>query len=61
MDDVSHSRLRMEMVPFRMQKFRLVRASEVEAAWLGQTLDRECRRFARRVRLSDQNTLILST
>ncbi|MDX8479543.1 CapA family protein [Mesorhizobium sp. VK24D] len=60
LDDVSHTRLRMEMVPFRMQKFRLVRASDVDAAWLSQTLDRECRRFERRVRLTDQSTLMLS-
>ncbi|MDX8499294.1 CapA family protein [Mesorhizobium sp. VK4C] len=63
LDDTSHRLLSMEMLPFHMQKFRLARASDEEAAWLGQTLDRECRRFGARVHLSEseQNTLVLAT
>ncbi|WP_274534819.1 CapA family protein [Mesorhizobium sp. ORS 3428] len=63
LDDMSHHLLSFEMVPFRMQKFRLARASDEEAAWLGQTLDRECRRFGGHVRLSESehNTLVLPT
>ncbi|CDX18177.1 conserved hypothetical protein [Mesorhizobium sp. ORS 3324] len=63
LDDVTNRLLGMEMVPFRMQKFRLARASDEEGAWVGETLDRECRRFGGRVRLSEseQNTLVLST
>ena len=60
LDDRDHRLRSMEMVPFRLQKFRLVRASEEDAAWLRVCLDRECRRFGRHVLLSGQNTLTLS-
>lgn len=60
LDDASHRMRRIEMVPFRMKQFRLVRASAAEAIWLWRTLDRECLRVGRNVDLTEQNTLILS-
>jgi poly-gamma-glutamate synthesis protein (capsule biosynthesis protein) len=59
-EDREHRLLGVELVPFRVQKFRLVRASEGEASWLGKTLDRECQRFGHHVRLANDNTLTLS-
>jgi poly-gamma-glutamate synthesis protein (capsule biosynthesis protein) len=35
----------LELVPMRMRRFRLQRASDEEAAWLARTLDRESRGF----------------
>jgi poly-gamma-glutamate capsule biosynthesis protein CapA/YwtB (metallophosphatase superfamily) len=43
----------VELVPFRIAKFRLNRASDEEAQWLGATMDRECRRFGGRVDLTE--------
>lgn len=60
LDDAGHRLRSVEMVAFRLHKFRLVRASAKDAAWLCETLGRECQRFGRRVRLSEQNTLMLS-
>jgi poly-gamma-glutamate capsule biosynthesis protein CapA/YwtB (metallophosphatase superfamily) len=36
---------RLRMVPFRLRRFRLERASRSDAAWLQHTLDRESERF----------------
>ena len=60
LEDQSHRLRSLEMVPFRLHKFRLARASETDAAWLRETLDRECSSFGRGVRLSELNTLVLS-
>lgn len=60
LEDGTNRLRRLEMVPFRLQRFRLVRASAQDAAWLGERLDRECRRFGRTVRLGELNSLILS-
>ncbi len=35
----------LELIPFRIAKFRLNRASPEDADWLAATMDRECRRF----------------
>jgi poly-gamma-glutamate synthesis protein (capsule biosynthesis protein) len=51
---------RMDLVPFRLRKFRLARASRPEAAWLAGTLDRECRRFGHHIQLTADNSLTLS-
>lgn len=59
-DDRDRRFLGLELVPFRLQRFRLVRAGGVDAAWLGKTLDRECRRFGRRIRVTGEGTLVLS-
>lgn len=60
LDDASNKVRHIEMVPFRMRRFRLVRASAAEAVWLWRTMARECLRFGRNIRLSEQSTLILS-
>lgn len=59
-DDQSHRLHGLEMVPFRLHKFRLARAAEADTAWLCKTLDRECRGFGRGVRMNWRNTLGLS-
>lgn len=61
LDDNSHRLRSVEMVPFRLHKFRLVRASKADVAWLCETLDRECGRFGRHILPGRQNTLMLST
>ncbi len=47
----------MTMVPFRIRRFRLERASEPDAAWLRDRLDNESRRFGTRVELATDGTL----
>jgi poly-gamma-glutamate capsule biosynthesis protein CapA/YwtB (metallophosphatase superfamily) len=44
---------RLSMMPLRLHRFQLIASSSAESAWLGRTLDRECRSFGRRVRLED--------
>lgn len=44
---------RLEMLPFRLRKFRLHHASAEEAEWLRARMDRECRKFGCGVRLKD--------
>jgi poly-gamma-glutamate synthesis protein (capsule biosynthesis protein) len=41
--------VRLEMTPLRLARFRLNRASQEEARWLQQTLQRECAKFGTRV------------
>lgn len=41
----------LELLPFRIAKFRLARASAEERQWLAATMDRECRRFGAHVAL----------
>jgi len=50
--DTNGAVTRLEMLPFRLRKFRLKSASGEEAAWLRARMDRECRKFERRVWLS---------
>lgn len=50
---------RFGMTPTRVQRFRVARASGEEARWLCATLDRESRAFGTRVRLTDDQTLML--
>jgi poly-gamma-glutamate synthesis protein (capsule biosynthesis protein) len=42
----------VEMVPLRIKRFHLNRASAEEATWLQQTLDRETAKFGARIELS---------
>jgi poly-gamma-glutamate synthesis protein (capsule biosynthesis protein) len=51
---------RLEVLPFRLRKFRLNNASAEEAEWLRARLDRECRKFGRGVSLAD-GRLVLET
>jgi poly-gamma-glutamate capsule biosynthesis protein CapA/YwtB (metallophosphatase superfamily) len=41
--------LGLEMVPLQLRGFTLRRARPADVAWMGDTLDRECRRFGHRV------------
>ncbi|MFZ2101651.1 MAG: CapA family protein [Oricola sp.] len=50
----------VEMVPFRLRKFRLERLRGEGAAWLAGRLDRECGRFGHGVDLTGDETLSLS-
>ena len=43
----------LELIPLRIAKFRLHRASAEQAQWLAATMDRECRRFGGAVELDD--------
>jgi poly-gamma-glutamate synthesis protein (capsule biosynthesis protein) len=45
------------LVPMRMRRFRLQRASDEEAAWLARTLDRESRGLGARVELASPRAL----
>jgi poly-gamma-glutamate capsule biosynthesis protein CapA/YwtB (metallophosphatase superfamily) len=44
---------RLSMTPLQLRRFQLVAPSPADSAWLGRTLDRECRRFGRRINLED--------
>jgi poly-gamma-glutamate capsule biosynthesis protein CapA/YwtB (metallophosphatase superfamily) len=55
----THRLAGLEMVPFRLRKFRLNRLRGQDAAWLADRLDRECSRFGHRVILSGEDTLTL--
>lgn len=59
-DTAAHRLRGLEMVPFRLRKFRLERARGGDARWLAETMDRECRRFGVRVGLTDDETLALA-
>ncbi|MBS3650229.1 CapA family protein [Pseudaminobacter sp. 19-2017] len=52
--------LALELAPFRLQRFQLVRASPSETAWLCRVLDRECRRFRGHMRMGDSGLRLLS-
>ena len=49
----------LEMVPMRIRRFQLNRASGEEASWLAATMDRESRRFRSRVELQEDQSLSL--
>jgi poly-gamma-glutamate synthesis protein (capsule biosynthesis protein) len=58
--DRDHALQSLEMVPFRMHRFRLNRPAPEDTAWLRRTMDRECRAFGHRVRLTGDGTLLLA-
>lgn len=58
-DPAAGSLVELSMVPLRMSRFRLHRASPEEAAWLRGTLDREGAKFGTGVNLADGQTLSL--
>jgi poly-gamma-glutamate synthesis protein (capsule biosynthesis protein) len=59
-DDQSHLLARIELIAFRIAKFRLERALPRDTAWLADRLDRECGRFGHRIRRTGDNVLALS-
>ena len=50
--------LRLEIVPTRVDRFRLVRPDRDEVRWLAGVLDRESRGFGTRVRLGENGVLV---
>lgn len=50
----------LELVPFRIRGFRLVRAAQSDVEWLRQTLDREGRGYGTRVSSAPDGRLALS-
>lgn len=59
-DRGSRELVALEMAPLQIRKFRLVRASPPDVAWLQAVLDRECQKFATRVTLTREGRLALS-
>jgi poly-gamma-glutamate synthesis protein (capsule biosynthesis protein) len=51
--------IELRLVPFRISRFRLQRASREETSWLRDRLDRESSKFDTRVLLSDENCLLV--
>ncbi len=49
----------LEMVPMRMRRFRLVRTTRRDAAWLRDTLNREGERIGTRVEMKKDGVLVL--
>ena len=47
----------LELVPFQIRRFQLIRASNEDVAWLQQRLERESRRFSVSVRLQPNGKL----
>jgi poly-gamma-glutamate synthesis protein (capsule biosynthesis protein) len=50
----------LDILPFRIEKFRLRRASAEESEWLAATMDRECRKFGGHV-ANEENRLEIRT
>jgi poly-gamma-glutamate capsule biosynthesis protein CapA/YwtB (metallophosphatase superfamily) len=50
----------LKIVPFKIRRFQLVRASSKDSAWLQETLDRESRRFGVRIGLNPDGRLMAS-
>jgi len=49
-----------EMIPMRLRRFRLQRASMEDAAWLTATLDRESRKLGARVELQENGRMAVT-
>jgi len=50
----------LEMLPYRLRRFRLNRAELEERQWLAEVMDRECRRLATEVTLDSDEKLKLA-
>jgi poly-gamma-glutamate capsule biosynthesis protein CapA/YwtB (metallophosphatase superfamily) len=59
MDSASGSLLRLQMTPMQVRRFRLNRASLLDAQWLEDVLNREGAWFGSRVELNADNSLVL--
>jgi poly-gamma-glutamate capsule biosynthesis protein CapA/YwtB (metallophosphatase superfamily) len=59
LDRVSGGLVEVTLVPLRISRFQLHRASQEDAAWLVGILDRESARFGTRVSLNDDNSLAI--
>lgn len=59
MDPSTAKLVYLRMVPTQIRRFRVNRASRVDASWLKDTLNREGKRFGTSVELNENNTLEL--
>lgn len=59
MDPASGNLIGLRMSPTRMKGFRVLRASQTEALWLRDMLNREGKRFATGVTMEEDGTLLL--
>jgi poly-gamma-glutamate capsule biosynthesis protein CapA/YwtB (metallophosphatase superfamily) len=59
-DSTSADLIDLKIVPFQIRRFRLVRTSSKDNAWLQGTLDRESRRFGVRIGLNPDGQLTAS-
>ncbi len=57
-DTTSDDLLDLEMVPLQIRRFRLEPASRDDIRWLGRVLDHESRRFATRIDVRPDGTLV---
>lgn len=55
-----HTVCSLEMVPFRLHRFRLARPAEDDIAWLRESMDRQCRAFGHRVDFTPEGALCLN-
>ncbi len=58
LDPTTGRTIRLDMIPFRLRRFRLTRPSEADATWLADTLDRQSRPFGLRVEIGSDRTLV---
>lgn len=49
----------LRMTPMQIKRFQLTSASQADAVWLAETLNRECEKFGTRVILGEDNRLAL--
>ncbi|MGM0585711.1 MAG: CapA family protein [Pseudomonadota bacterium] len=59
LDPRDHALQAMEMLPFRLRRFRLTRPEEVELDWLAGRMTRECARFGHSAERTEAGTLRL--
>jgi poly-gamma-glutamate synthesis protein (capsule biosynthesis protein) len=59
MDPGTGRLVRLQMIPMQIRNFRLNRASEADARWLGDVLNREGKRLGTRVELNEDHSLTL--
>jgi poly-gamma-glutamate synthesis protein (capsule biosynthesis protein) len=60
LDTVSKELIELEIVPFQIRSFRLIRASSKDTAWLQETLDRQSRRFGAHIESKPAGRLAVS-
>ncbi|MEE8495711.1 MAG: CapA family protein [Xanthomonadales bacterium] len=60
MDPRSGELARFELVPMRIRRFQLQRATTEEAAWLVKTLDRESKKLGARVQYTDDRHFLVT-
>ena len=59
LDPLTGRLVKLQLVPTQIRRFKIHRASKVDTLWLKDTLNREGAKFGTRVKLSENNRLIL--